>query len=215
MKIAIMTAVALLLNAGATTAQSARYHAHLVASDADPCVRVHLDPAFTFLGRVEGAVMNGTGHAERFVFGDVVQGELRRAAIVHFEHFLPDNARTFEYPRFRMDTLAGVEYLHQIWPQPQNQIFATAPLDSLLKAHGILAQPDWLLNRWARVVSADRKHELLLFYLESGATLGADISKLAAQWQPQGIAQPMYQQLEAEFIKRARAAVHVESCPAQ
>ena len=192
-------------------ASAQRSVAWSVDSESLPCIRVLVDPGLEYLGRAEGAVMDGRARAERFLFGTVEDGRLTRAAIAHFEGMVGDG--TFDYPRFRMDTIAGDEYLHQVWPIPEFALFASAPLDSVLAARGIRADADWLVNRWARVVDAERQHEILLFYLEPAATLGVSVAALREDWQPQGIAGASHAALEAAFIGRARRAIRPVAGP--
>lgn len=195
--------------AGASAQESARTVSWSVDSPARPCVRALVAGDLDFIGRVEGAVMNGRARAERFLFGEVVDGSLRRAVIVHFEGMV-DASGTFDYPRFRMDTLAGAEYLHQVWPIPAFDLFTTEPFASLLLAHDIDVEADWLVNRWARVVDAERRNEILLFYLEPSSAFTVPIATMREDWQPQGIAGSSHGALEAAFIERARAALRLE-----
>ena len=201
--------VALLVMLPAAAAAQRTVH-HVVESNARPCMRVAVDPELTYLGRVEGPVMGGRARAERFVFGALQAGALGRTVIVHFEAMEPDSAGAFTYPGFRLDTIAGEEYLQQVWPAPQLPLFATEPIAGLLRDRGISAEPDWILHRWARGLGEDKRSEVLLFYLEPVSTLGTTAEELGADWDPRGIAGPTHVALEAALMQRARDAIHVE-----
>ena len=72
-----------------------------IHSDTLPRVSVTVDPVLGYLGQLELDV-GGRAKAEQHLFGELREGRLARAVIVHFEHFLPANTHTFEYPRLRI-----------------------------------------------------------------------------------------------------------------
>ena len=204
--------VALLLILPSAAAAQRTVH-HLVESAAQPCIRVAIDPELRYLGRVEGPVMGGRARAERFVFGVLEGGALGRTVIVHFEAMMPDSAGAFNYPRFRLDTIAGEEYLRQVWPAPGFELFRTGPIADLLRAHDILAESDWIMHRWARGLGEDKRSEMLLFYLEPVSAVGSTVAELATDWEPRGIAGPSHAALETAVMERSRGAIHIEPAP--
>lgn len=137
-----------------------------VVSDSHPRMSVHVASEFAFLGRAVFPV--GTvGEAEQFIFADTAGGAIRRAVIVHFEHFLPSNSRTFDYPRLEMATLGRHEYLRQTWALRRFAGFAEPAVRRLLVAAGLRADTAWVMDRHVRAVDPERKREVILFYLES------------------------------------------------
>ena len=160
----------------------------IVRSSTLPAIAVRVDPALPYLGRVEFEV-NGRARAEQFYFGEITGGKLARTVIVHFEHFLESNDLTFNYPAFRMIAVGKHDYLHQSWPIAGLGLFENASVAELLKARGVQIDPDWLVNRYARVVDAARKHELLLFYLEPGTSATVPFKMLEAEAHPSGVPQ--------------------------
>lgn len=157
-----------------------------VRSSTLPRVAVRVDPALPYLGRVEFDV-NGRARAEQFFFAEITDGTLGRTLVVHFEHFLPSNDFTFEYPTLRMVTLGKHDYLHQTWAMAGRGLLERPAVSELLTRRGVRVEPDWFLNRYARVVDAARKHELLIFYLEPARSAPVPFATLAAMADPFGV----------------------------
>ncbi|MGE5925827.1 MAG: hypothetical protein ACM357_00620 [Gemmatimonadota bacterium] len=175
-----------------------------ILSDTLPRVSVSVDPALGYLGRIDLDV-GGRAMAEQHLFGELRDGRLARAVIVHFEHFLPGNAHTFEYPRLRMARLGRHEFLHQTWPLPDWELFRLPEMVRFLSSRGVTAGTDWIVSRYVRVVSDDRKHEFIIFYMEAGASLPMPVADL----RPGGRARGEWPAIEADLIQRAAAAVDV------
>lgn len=175
-----------------------------IHSDRLPRVSVTVDPELGYLGRIDLDV-GGRARAEQHLFGKVTGGRLARAVIVHFEHFLPDNPHTFEYPRLRMIRLGRHEFLHQTWPLPDWELFRLPEMVNFLAQRGIEAGTDWIVSRYVRVVSEDRKHEFIIFYMEAGTSLHPPVADL----RPEGPARSQWPAIEAGLIERAAAAFEV------
>ena len=185
----------------------------LVRSDSMPNIAIEVDASLSYLGSFRSLVMNNTAEAERYIFGDIRNGQLRRVAIVHFERFLPAAKGAFRYPRFRMRMVAGVEYLEQIWPLaedlPASEFFAPAQFQAILNRWGVKPEPKWMMHRYVRAVDPAMQHELILFYLESESEAGVKVSELAKDWEPRGIAGASGKAFEDAFRVRADAALRV------
>jgi hypothetical protein len=175
-----------------------------IHSDTLPRVSVSVDPALGYLGRIDLDV-DGRARAEQHLFGELRNGRLARAVIVHFEHFLPGNAHTFEYPRLRMTRLGSHEFLHQTWPLPDWDLFRLPEMVRFLTGRGIEAGTDWIVSRYVRVVSEDRKHEFIIFYMEAGTSLPVPVAEL----RPGGRARGEWPAIEQGLIGRAAAAFDV------
>lgn len=184
--------------------ESQRRVEQTIRSDTLPRVSVTVEPALGYLGRLELDV-GGRARAEQHLFGELRDGRLTRAVIVHFEHFLPDNDHTFEYPRLRMTRLGKHEFLHQTWPLPDWELFRLPEMVNFLGLRGIEAGHDWIVSRYVRVVSEDRKHEFIIFYLEAGASLPVPVAEL----RPEGRARSEWPAIERGLIARAAAAFEV------
>jgi hypothetical protein len=131
-----------------------------------PRLQVQVSPEFTYLGEIRFPV-DTVAMARQFVYGIADAGRLLRAVIVHFEHFLPSQNRTFVYPRLRMTRLGSEDYLHQTWAFGDLSLFRQPELIALLQRHHLTAGPRWVVDRYVRAVPENPKYEVILFYLES------------------------------------------------
>ena len=137
-------------------------------SDSLPRVAIAVSTDFVYLGSLQYN-MGDVAEATAFVFGDTLGGVLRKAFIAHFEHFVSENDRVFRYPRLAMVRLGAHEYLHQTWALQDFALFSLPAMQQFLAARHLRVDGPWLVDRYVRVVDPNRKHESILFYLESAA----------------------------------------------
>jgi hypothetical protein len=176
-------------------------------SKALPELTIRVSADLTYLGRLSYDVQD-VAQAEEYVFAATAGGQLRRAFVAHFEQFLAANDHFFEYPRLRMATIGQREYLHQTWAIRQFDLFTVPAMQEFLRARHLTAEASWLIDRYVRVVDAARKHEVIFFYLEAASTNPTNIHYGGAPFEPPPPPTPP-PSVEAEFIKRARAAFEV------
>ena len=138
-------------------------------------VRISVDSAFGFIGHVEFAIGEAAS-AEQFIFGEITEGRLDRAVIIHFEKFLSSSSR-FIYPTAPADTLGRHAYLHQHWWLSPD-FFASPPLHELLARRGITVDSAYVADRHVRVVDPVGKHELIVFYLEGASTFSTPVGRI-------------------------------------
>ena len=180
---------------------------HLVRSDSLPHLEVRVSGALAYLGRLAFAV-DTVAQAEEFIFGDTAQGQLRRAVIVHFEHFLPTTTHTFNYPRLQMTRLGGDEYLHQTWALADFELFRLPAMTDFLRARGLRTEPRWLVDRYVRAVTDHPQYEVIIFYLEAGSVSAPGILYGGAPVAPPPPPTPPPSVADS-LLARARAAFEV------
>jgi hypothetical protein len=149
----------------------------VVSSTTNPKMQIEVDSNLSFLGRIESNV-DTIGKFEEFIFSEIKDGKPGRTLILHFEYFLPENKLHFIYPRFRMAKIGNYEYLHQIWFVRNFDLMAIKEVSGLFQSKGLPVEPDWLVNRYVRAVDQDKKHELIIFYLEPGSIVPEEIRKI-------------------------------------
>lgn len=159
-------------------------------SESLPKLKIKVDPSLKYLGRVEMDAMEGIAKVEQFFFGRVKQGKLGKMLIVHFEHALPTNDFTFGYPRLRMATLGKHEFLNQTWAIKDYGLLKRNKVKEFLAKNGLQAEPDWLVNRYVRVVDENKKHELILFYMEPASSVSLPTEGLTADGKHQDLIFP-------------------------
>jgi hypothetical protein len=156
---------------------------YTLRSDTLPTLTVNVSSEFVYLGRLAYDV-GTTAQAEEFVFADTAGGMLRRAVVVHFEHFLASNSHTFEYPRLTMAQLGTHEYLHQTWALRDFELFQLEPVKAFLAARQLRAEASWLVDRYVRAVDEAHKHEVIFFYAEAASVNEAGIHYGGAPSEP-------------------------------
>jgi hypothetical protein len=164
---------------------------------------------FSYLGHIQFPV-DSVAEAEEFVFGQSSGGQLQRAVIVHFEHFLPTSGRSFVYPRLRMTQLGADEYLHQTWGFADFSLFREPALEDLLHARGLSFVRRWVADRYVRALAENSHYEIIIFYLESSTVSDPSMTYGGAPVTPPPPPSPSAE-VEAAILRRAHAAFSVES----
>lgn len=185
----------------------------VVVSDADPATRVRVHPDFHYIGRTNSSVMNDTATAEQFWFGDVRDGVLTRAVVVHFERWKDGTEGAFNYPRLRMVRLGAHEYLHQSFSSPTCEIISPE-VRALAESEGAAVSKGCVMTRFVRGIGDDKRSELIFFYIEA-AEVGEDPPE---GWKPGGLPiehgtpdqpQSPWGEIDARLTASARLAFEV------
>jgi len=191
--------------ASAPSAPPARRVEQVVTSTDLPKIAVRVDEAFAFLGRVEGTAMDGRAKTEQFFFADTGDGRIHRMVIVHFEGAVPGADLRFRYPRLRMESLGGEEYLHQSFPEEDWDLFASPAVAALFTGRKVELPRRWLVDRYVRAVDAELRHEVILFYLEPAGDLPAPVDDLRLA----GKSRALWEPIDRDLARRARQAFEV------
>jgi hypothetical protein len=178
-----------------------RYYADGVfISKTLPSITIRLPAEFAYVGQT-AFILKQVAQVDRhhFLDGDT-DGTVHRLVILHFESFLPTVDQTFNYrvpepsrrtgpdAQFSPATvrLGAHEHIHNTWffdaganirAQPEAELARTA---QLLRRHGFALPGALQMSRYVRVVGADRKSELILFYMEPLAPTGLSAGDFVA-----------------------------------
>ncbi len=175
-------------------------------SDSLPALRLTPGPGLVYLGahpfRI-GAVAQG----ERHVFADHARGVVRRLLVLQFESILPSSTEEYRYRITNPVELSGVPYRHSVHFYRVSDSLREAPDSELaltvefLRERGLTLPDEQAMDRYARVIGADKKHELLIFYHEGLADWGrGGVEALAVD----GVPRPEAAPLAAALSERAR-----------
>ena len=150
-----------------------------------------------------GAIAEG----ERHVFADRADGVVHRLLVLQFESILPSSTEEYRYRITNPVELGGIPYRHSVHLYRVSDSIREAPGSELaltvdfLREKGLTLPDEQAMSRYARVIGADRKHELLIFYHESLVDWGkGGIETLAVDGAPR----PEVAPLAAAFVERAR-----------
>lgn len=145
---------------------------NILVSTKFPNIQIEVDKAFQYLGKFEFMIQD-IAKGERYIFAEVKAKRIQRLFIAQFEEILPDSAETYNYSfkdaltigshKFKQNTFA---FSNQQSKQenPKNEGALTA---DFLTAKGYLLEDELMSSRFVTVPDAERKHELILFYIEN------------------------------------------------
>jgi hypothetical protein len=188
----------------ATAAKPRGVRGGVFVSDAFPALRLTPGPGLVYLGahpfRI-GAVAEG----ERYVFADAANGVVRRLLVLQFESILPTSTEEYRYRITNPVEVGGIPHRHSVHLYRVSDSIREDPVD-FLQERGLTLPDEQAMDRYARVIGADKKHELLIFYHESLADWGrGGVETLAVDGSPSADAAP----LAAAFVERARKSFTV------
>lgn len=175
-------------------------------SEALPALRLTPGAGLVYLGahpfRI-GTIARG----ERHLFADRADGVVHRLLVLQFESILPSSTEEYRYRISNPVELGGIPYRHSVHLYRVSDSIREAPESELaltvefLRGKRLTLPDEQAMSRYARVIGADRKHELLIFYHESLADWGrGGIETLAIDGAPR----PEAAALAAAFVERAR-----------
>ncbi len=148
--------------------------AGVFVSDTLPPLRLRPDSALRYVG-AHPFTIGDIAAGERHVFveaGD--SGVVRRMLVLQFEGMLPTTSRTYRYPITNPVILGGRTFASNaltyrvtdaLRQRPDGELAGTV---AFLEARGLTLPDTQTMARYATILDPERKHELLIFYHESG-----------------------------------------------
>lgn len=150
---------------------------NVLESAALPEIRIQVADEFDYVGMFE-FTLKGLAFGERHVFVDSKNARVRRLVIVQFEGFLPNNDYTYNYDFAGADTLGGFRFRHNTWAYSNRQAQqespgAEGPLTArFLRSRGFYLEDELMMSRFVMVPDEERRHEMILYYLENASETG-------------------------------------------
>lgn len=149
---------------------------------------------------------------ERYIFVDCDKsGRAQRLFIAQFESVLPGIKGEYSFPMVNVTRIGNHDYQTQVGFFNFAQTIAANPgaeaeqTKIYLNHNGVHVDDDFLVARYARVASEDKRHELILFYLESLRDLNLKRSELEQGGSRSSEREKMF----AEFAARAQQSLKV------
>lgn len=147
-----------------------------------PPINIGVANEFKYIGKFAFEI-DSLATGERFVFADADQKNVRRLIIFQFEQFLPttdeiyrysfDNALVLGNHKFKQNTFA-YSNAAALRNSPNREGALTA---TFLTGKGFSVEDEFMLSRYVTLGNADRKSELIIFYIENASTSGHSISE--------------------------------------
>jgi hypothetical protein len=160
-----------------------RVRGNKLISDTLPKITVEVDGDFTYVGRFDFKIRD-VAAGERFVFVDAGKDKkVRRLFLAQFEGFLPSNTHTYNYNFENAAVMGGHKFRQNTWAysnaasekeNPQNEGVLTA---RFLREKGYKIEDEFMMSRFVTVPDAERRNEMILYYLENVSTSGRRLSE--------------------------------------
>lgn len=149
---------------------------------------------------------------ERYIFVRADKsGRAQRLFIAQFESILPGIKGAYSFPTTNPTRIGSHDYQTQVGFFNFAQTIAANPgaeaeqTKSYLNRNGVQVDDDYLVARYARITSEDKRHELILFYLENLRDLNLTRSEL----EQGGSRSSEREKIFAEFAARAQQSFKV------
>lgn len=186
-----------------------------------PEMRIQFSQAFKYIGK-NTFILYQIAQVDRHHFVDVLSdGSVGRIIILHFESFLPGIDQIFNYripdpsnqsgPDFHYSPekvrIGDQDYIHNTWffdahanirENPEGELVRTA---QLFNENGVNLPRELQMSRYVRVMDAERKSELILFYMEPLKQTGYKI----ADFVEGGRGEKVFEEMSAALTKRSGA----------
>jgi hypothetical protein len=142
-----------------------------LVSTRDPVARIEVDENLKYVGAFRFDLKH-IACVERHIFAAVHNHRITRLFIVQLEGILESSSEIYRWSMRDAIRLGDGEYRHNVWAfdtaasireEPEAE---TAKTDAFLKGKALELESELVMSRFARVVGKDRKHELILFYME-------------------------------------------------
>ena len=163
-------------------------------SEAVPPLRMIVDEAFEYIGYSQ-FILKDIAHVDRHLFVSTRGSVINKMIVLQFEGFLDHVDDTYRggIPTSQLAggdyrytdhfvRLGDAEYVHNTWAfdhasnARDNPGAESAKMLDFLEGRGLRLADELIMSRYMRVVGADRRNELIIFYMEtlrlSGHTLG-------------------------------------------
>jgi hypothetical protein len=175
-------------------------------------IEIEVDRGLPHIG-VVAFPLKSVAEVERFVFArSDDEGRVRTMFIAQFESILPSMKGSYTFEVTNATRLGRHEYDTSMGFYNFTQTAAAKPgaeaehTLKFLAKHGLSVEDDYLVARYARVTDATKRHELILFYLESVRDLNVTRAELERGGSREAEAEGLFR----DFAARAVGALKIK-----
>jgi hypothetical protein len=153
-----------------------------LASSQYPAIRVRVDKAFRYVGTFDFTIKD-IARGERYVFVNSKGHHVERLFIFQFEEILPESNVTYNYCFTNAMDLNGHKFRHGTYAHSYQEDRQNNPNDEgtltadFLEDKGYRLEDEYMMSRFVTVPDEERKHELILFYIENSSTTGHSLKE--------------------------------------
>ncbi len=176
-----------------------------IISIKNPPIRIDVDEQLPHIG-ILNFKLKEVAQVERYIYARHDESKrVQRLFIAQFESFLPEIKGDYKFQVTNPTRLGNSDYQTDIGIFNFAERIASNPkaeaeyTKALLDKNNLKADDDFLVARYARITSEDKRTELILFYLENLKDLGFTRAELESN----GIRTPQAEKLFRDFADRA------------
>ena len=176
-----------------------------------PSVRIDVDEQLHHIG-ILNFTLKKVAQVERYIYARSDEsGRVQRLFIAQFESVLPGIKGGYSFEVINPTRLGNHDYQTNLGFFNFTQTIAANPgaeaeqTKALLDRKGLKVDEDYLVARYARIVDTEKRHELILFYLENLRDLGFTRTEL----EPGGRRASEAEKAFNDFAARARRSFKV------
>ena len=177
---------------------------NVLRSSALPEMTLRVSRDFTYLGSLEFDLKN-VARVERHIFIIADLGKVERLFIAQFESALPDSDLEYIWQIRTPMALGGVDWQQNPYFFNNAENIKDDPgaesdhTTRFLNQKGLTLEDELMMSRFARVVDASRRHEIILFYLENVSATGHTLEEISEN----GDIRSEYQSIADELVSRS------------
>ncbi|MEZ5344673.1 MAG: hypothetical protein R2681_03860 [Pyrinomonadaceae bacterium] len=165
---------------------------NLIISDALPKIKVKVSDNFKYVGKFNFKIRN-VAAGERLVFIESKDKNVKRLFIAQFEGFMPHIDDFYRYSFENALDLGGFKFRQNTYAYSNKTARTENPAgegvltEDFLKGSGYELEDELMMSRFVTVAGDDKKHELILYYLENVSETGAALKDLYKNDEPTDI----------------------------
>lgn len=145
-----------------------------------PEIRIDLDNQFMYLGKIDFTI-DTIAAGERYIFIDTSGNKVTRMFVAQFEGFLPSNSEIYRYS-FKDPLIMGKHKFKQFTFAFSNREAKEYKPDGeaaltyqFIQSKGYDVEDQLMVSRFVTVPDEEKRHELILFYIENVSATGKTI----------------------------------------
>lgn len=175
-------------------------------SDSLPSVVLALDSSLTYLG-TQSFVLYNVANAEQHFFAELDGKRIKRFVWIQFEGYLPSSTGRYDYSADSTIHLWDRAIFHtgalnHAPPTERRPDSDGAKMRQFVRDHGLSMNAAMLLHRLVWIPDANRRHELMIIYMEDPVVYGQSAASMST---------PAIQQLLTVSLAHAAKAIRMEN----
>jgi len=149
----------------------------ILTSEKLPKIKIALDDSFVYQGKIDFKIRD-IAIGERYIFIDSENHIVKRMFIAQFEGFLPSSEEFYRYSFVNATEMGNHKFRQNTYAFSNSESMAANPVGeaaltfNFLKDKGFKVEDELMMSRFVTVAGKDKKHELILFYVENVSESG-------------------------------------------